>query len=167
MDGKPSHAKGSARHVESTMLEAGQSFPDFSLPDQDGSLVTLDNLKGGRTIVYFYPKDDTPGCTVEACELNEAFPTFAGARVFGVSPDSPKSHRKFADKFNLGFTLIADTEHSLAEACGLWVEKSMYGKAYMGVQRSTFLLDENGVVQKVWEKVTPKGHAAEIAAALD
>jgi len=148
------------------MLQAGQPFPDFDLLDQDGSRITLGDLKGGRTIVYFYPKDDTPGCTVEACELNESVPTFAGARVFGVSPDSPKSHKKFATKFSLTFSLIADTDHTLAEACGLWVEKSMYGKTYMGVQRSTFLLDENGVVQKVWEKVTPKGHAAEIAAAL-
>ncbi len=148
------------------MLQAGQPFPDFDLLDQDGSRITLEDLKGGRTIVYFYPKDDTPGCTVEACELNESVPTFAGARVFGVSPDSPKSHKKFATKFSLAFSLIADTEHSLAEACGVWVEKSMYGKTYMGVQRATFLLDENGVVQKVWEKVTPKGHAAEIAAAL-
>jgi peroxiredoxin Q/BCP len=148
------------------MLQAGQPFPDFDLLDQDGSRITLEDLKGGRTIVYFYPKDDTPGCTVEACELNEAVPTFPGVRVFGVSPDSPKSHKKFATKFSLTFSLIADTDHSLAEACGLWVEKSMYGKTYMGVQRSTFLLDENGVVQKVWEKVTPKGHAAEIAAAL-
>jgi thioredoxin-dependent peroxiredoxin len=148
------------------MLFAGQPFPNFSLPDQDGSLVTLDDLKGGRTIVYFYPKDDTPGCTTEACELNQALPDFGGTRVFGVSPDSPKSHRKFVDKYSLGFTLLADTEHKLAEACGVWVEKSMYGKTYMGVQRSTFLLDENGIINKVWEKVTPKDHAKEIADSL-
>jgi len=148
------------------MLFAGQPFPNFSLPDQDGNLVTLDDLKGGRTIVYFYPKDDTPGCTTEACELNQALPDFGGARVFGVSPDSPKSHRKFVDKYSLGFTLLADTEHKLADACGLWVEKSMYGKTYMGIQRSTFLVDENGIITKVWEKVTPKDHAKEILASL-
>ncbi|RYG26324.1 thioredoxin-dependent thiol peroxidase [bacterium] len=148
------------------MLFAGTPFPNFSLPDQDGNLVTLDDLKGGRTIVYFYPKDDTPGCTTEACEINQSLPDFAGARVFGVSPDSPKSHRKFVDKFGLGFTLLADEEHKLAEACGVWVEKSMYGKNYMGVQRSTFLLDENGIINKVWEKVTPKDHAKEILESL-
>ncbi len=148
------------------MLQAGELFPDFNLPDQDGTPVTLADLKGGKTIVYFYPKDDTPGCTVEACTISEAMPDFGGARVFGVSPDSPKSHRKFVDKFSLGFTLLADTEHKLADACGVWVEKSMYGKTYWGMQRSTFLLDENGVVIHVWEKVTPKDHAKEILAAL-
>jgi peroxiredoxin Q/BCP len=148
------------------MLQVGQPFPDFTLPDQDGSPVTLEDLKGGTTIVYFYPKDDTPGCTTEACTLNEAMPNFGGARVFGVSPDTSKSHRKFADKYGLGFTLLADTEHTLAEACGVWIEKSMYGKTYWGVQRSTFLLDANGIVTRVWEKVTPTDHAAEILAAL-
>ena len=148
------------------MLHPGAAFPEFSLPDQDGSVVTLNDLKGGRAIVFFYPKDDTSGCTTEACGLNDALPNFAGARVFGVSPDSPKSHRQFADKFGLAFTLIADTEHALAEACGVWVEKSLYGKPYWGNQRSTFLLDENGIVLKVWDRVTPADHAEEIAAAL-
>lgn len=148
------------------MLKSGMPFPNFSLPDQDGAVVTLDDLKGGKTIVYFYPKDDTPGCTAEACSFNERMPDFAGARVFGVSPDSPKSHRKFADKYGLNFTLISDTDHQLAEQCGLWVEKSMYGKTYMGVDRTTYLLDENGVILHVWEKVTPKDHANEILAWL-
>ncbi len=148
------------------MLHAGSPFPEFSLPDQNGETVTLDYLKGGRCIVFFYPKDDTPGCTVEACGLNEALPDFNGARVFGVSPDPVKSHKKFADKFGLNYTLLADTEHQLAEACGVWVEKSMYGKTYWGNQRSTFLLDENGIVTRVWEKVTPADHAKEILEAL-
>ena len=144
------------------MLQTGQLFPEFSLHDQDGSVVTLDDLKDGKTIVYFYPKDDTPGCTAEACGLNERLPNFAGARVFGVSPDSPKSHRKFADKYGLQFPLIADTEHTLCEACGVWQEKQMMGKNYMGAVRTTFLLDENGVILHVWAKVTPKDHAQEI-----
>lgn len=142
------------------------TFPEFSLPDQDGATVTLDDLKGGRTIVYFYPKDDTPGCTAEACGINESLPNFAGARVFGVSPDSPKSHKKFADKHGLRFTLLADTEHTLAEACGVWAEKQMMGKKYMGVARTTYLLDENGVVLHAWDKVNPKGHEKEILAWL-
>ncbi len=137
-------------------------FPEFSLLDQDASSITLDDLKGGRTIVFFYPKDDTPGCTVEACALNESLPNFAGARVFGVSPDSPESHKKFANKFGLGYTLIADETHTLAQACGVWVEKSTDGKAYWGNRRSTFMLDENGIVLHVWEDVTPKDHAQEI-----
>lgn len=148
------------------MLEAGQSFPDFSLTDQNGETVTLDSLKGSKTIVYFYPKDDTPGCTVEACEFRDNLPKFKGAKVIGVSPDSAKSHTKFIGKFSLNFPLLADTDKSLCEACGVWVEKSMYGKKYMGVDRTTFLLDENGIVEKVWSKVKPQGHAKEVLAAL-
>ena len=148
------------------MLKNGMAFPEFSLLDQDGTSVTLDDLKGGRTIVYFYPKDDTPGCTAEACGINEALPNFAGARVFGVSPDTPKSHKKFAEKYGLTFTLISDPEHTLAEACGVWGEKKMMGRKYMGVLRTTYLLDENGVVIHTWENVTPKGHEKEILAAL-
>lgn len=148
------------------MLEAGQSFPDFSLTDQNGETVTLDSLKGSKTIVYFYPKDDTPGCTVEACEFRDNLPKFKGAKVIGVSPDSAKSHTKFIGKFSLNFPLLADTDKSLCEACGVWVEKSMYGKKYMGVDRTTFLLDENGIVEKVWSKVKPQGHAEEVLAAL-
>lgn len=148
------------------MLEAGQPFPDFSLSDQNGNMVTLEDLKGAKTIVYFYPKDDTPGCTVEACEFRDNLPHFEGAKVIGVSPDSAKAHTKFIGKFALNFTLLADTDKKLCEACGVWVEKSMYGKKYMGVDRTTFLLDENAVVVKVWTKVKPQGHAAEVLAAL-
>ena len=138
------------------MLKEGMPFPAFNLPDQDGSMVTLDDLKGGKTIVYFYPKDDTPGCTVEACSLSAALPDFAGTMVYGVSPDSSESHKAFADKFGLAFTLLADTEHALAEACGTWNGSS--------TARSTFLLDASGIVLHIWEKVTPADHAKEIAA---
>jgi thioredoxin-dependent peroxiredoxin len=145
------------------MLKEGDPFPPFSLQDQDGNVVSNADLKGEKTVVYFYPKDDTPGCTVEACEFRDLAPTYSGARVIGVSPDSLKSHTKFIGKFNLNFTLLADTEHSLAESCGVWVQKSMYGKSYMGVERSTFLLDENGNIIRIWRKVKPEGHAQEVA----
>lgn len=148
------------------MIQEGDSFPDFSLPDQDGRVVTNADWRGEKTVVYFYPKDDTPGCTVEACEFRDAAPSFAGAKVVGVSPDRPTSHQKFIAKFDLNFTLLADVDHTLAEACGVWVEKSMYGKTYMGIERSTFLVDESGVVTKIWRKVKPQGHAEEVAAAL-
>jgi len=151
------------------MIQEGTPFPDFSLPDQDGNVVTLADLKGKKAVIYFYPKDDTSGCTVEACEFRDAkqgMEEVDGARVVGVSPDNSKSHRKFADKFSLNFTLLADTDHSLCEAVGVWGEKSMYGKKYMGVFRTTILLDENGNVFKVFEKVKPEGHAAEVRAAF-
>ncbi|MFI5385372.1 MAG: thioredoxin-dependent thiol peroxidase [Fimbriimonadales bacterium] len=146
------------------MLKEGDSFPAFSLPDQDGETVTNADLKGAKAVIYFYPKDDTPGCTVEACEFRDAPP--AGVRVIGVSPDSPRSHRNFIGKFKINFTLLADTDHKLAEACGSWVEKLNYGRPYMGVERSTFLLDEDGKVLKVWRKVKAQGHAQEVASAL-
>lgn len=148
------------------MLEVGQPFPNFSLLDQDAKTVTNADLAGAPAVIYFYPKDDTSGCTQEACEFRDALPNFEGARVVGVSPDSAKSHRKFADKFGLNFTLLADTEQRLAEACGVWVEKSMYGRTYMGVERTTFLLDADGVVRQVWRKVKPAGHAESVLAAL-
>lgn len=148
------------------MLEAGQPFPEFSLPDQDGKTWTNADLAGQLTIVYFYPKDDTSGCTAEACEFRDLLPKFTGARVIGVSPDSVKSHRKFVDKYALTFTLLADEDHALADACGVWVEKSMYGKKYMGVERTTFLVGPDGKVTKVWNKVKPQGHAEEVLAAL-
>lgn len=148
------------------MLEAGRPFPEFELLDQDGRTVTKGDLLGSSTVVYFYPKDDTSGCTAEACEFQEAFPRFEGAKVVGVSPDGVKSHRKFADKYGLTFTLLADTDKKLCEAVGVWVEKSMYGKTYMGVERTTFLLDPDGTVVKVWNKVKPQGHATEVGSAL-
>jgi peroxiredoxin Q/BCP len=148
------------------MIQAGNPFPNFSLPDESGNTVTLDNLKGQKVVVYFYPKDDTSGCTVEACEFRDALPKIPGAKVIGVSPDNSKSHRKFIDKYSLNFTLLADTDHSLCDAVGVWVEKSMYGRKYMGVERTTVVLNEEGVVTKVFNKVKPQGHAAEVLAAL-
>lgn len=148
------------------MIEEGQPFPSFSLQNQDGETVTLEDLKGQPSVLYFYPKDDTPGCTTEACEFRDSLPDFGDIRVFGVSPDSVKSHKKFVEKFGLNFPLLADEEHALAEALGVWVEKSMYGKTYMGIERTTFVLDAEGVVKKVFRKVKPKGHAAEVRAAL-
>jgi thioredoxin-dependent peroxiredoxin len=152
--------------VEREVLTEGSPFPIFSLLDQDGNSVTNEALLGKKSVIYFYPKDDTSGCTVEACGFQERLSDIPGAAVFGVSPDNTKSHRKFADKFGLKFTLLADTEKSLAEACGVWVEKSMYGKKYMGVERTTFVLDEKGTVTKVFIKVKPTGHAAEVIAVL-
>jgi peroxiredoxin Q/BCP len=148
------------------MIQEGAPFPNFSLADQDGKIVTLDDLKGSKTVVYFYPKDDTPGCTAEACEFRDTVPSIPGVKVVGVSPDNSKSHRKFVGKFNLNFTLLADTEQKLVNELGIWVEKSMYGKSYMGVERTTYLLDENGVITKIFSKVKPQGHAAEVVAAL-
>ena len=148
------------------MLNEGSPFPSFSLQNQDGNLITSTALAGQKAVVYFYPKDDTSGCTVEACGFQEKLPTIPNAKVIGVSPDGVKSHRKFADKFSLSFDLLADTDHALAEPCGVWVEKSMYGKKYMGIERTTFVIDENGIVTKVFTKVKPAGHAEEVIAAL-
>ncbi|MCG9894807.1 MAG: peroxiredoxin [Fimbriimonadaceae bacterium] len=148
------------------MIQPGQAFPEFTLPDQDGQTVTLAGLKGSPTVVFFYPKDDTSGCTVEACEFRDALPDFGDAKVIGVSPDPAQSHRKFIDKHGLTYRLLADEEKSLLEAVGVWVEKSMYGRKYMGVERTTVLLDADGTVSRVWTKVKPKGHAAEVLAAV-
>ncbi len=148
------------------MLTVGEPFPDFSLADQDGQNHSLAGLRGTKFVMYFYPKDDTPGCTVEACEFRDMAQDIKGAKVFGVSPDPVKSHRKFADKFSLPFPLLADTDQTLCKSVGVWVEKSMYGKKYMGVERTTFLVDEQGIVSRVWNKVKPAGHAAEVAEAV-
>ena len=148
------------------MIEAGSPFPEFQLSDQTGEVLSLGDLKGQKAVIYFYPKDDTPGCTTEACEFRDATPTFGGARVIGVSPDETKSHKKFVEKYSLNFTLLSDPDHSLMEALGIWVEKSMYGKKYMGVERTTYVVDEQGVILKVFRKVKPQGHAAEVLAVL-
>jgi peroxiredoxin Q/BCP len=148
------------------MIEEGSPFPDFSLPDQDDKIVTLKDLSGQTVVLYFYPKDDTTGCTVEACEFRDILPDIPGAKVVGVSPDSPKKHRKFIAKYNLNFTLLADIDHKFCEELGLWVEKTFYGRKYMGVDRTTFILDGSGKVVKVFQKVKPEGHAAEVKAAL-
>jgi peroxiredoxin Q/BCP len=148
------------------MIEEGQAFPDFSMADQDGNVITKSDLKGKKAVLYFYPKDDTPGCTTEACNFRDALPTFGGVPVYGVSPDDAKSHKKFAKKFELNFPLLVDEDHRLTEQLGLWVEKSMYGKTFMGVERTTFVLDENGNILKLFRKVKPQDHAEEVRDAL-
>lgn len=147
-------------------LSEGDVFPAFSLPDQDGKVWSDGDLRGTPSIVYFYPKDDTSGCTAEACGIRDQFPRFVNVRVFGVSPDSVKSHKKFAKKYDLPFTLLADESKELCESVGIWVEKSMYGKKYMGVERTTFLVGSDGKIQKIWSKVKPEGHEAEMLAAI-
>lgn len=150
------------------MLQEGQSAPEFTLPDQNGKTWSLAELRGKNVVVYFYPKDDTPGCTVEACGFRDLYRDLedAGAVVIGLSPDDTASHRRFADKFQLPFTLLADADHRTAEAYGAWGEKNNYGKKYMGILRSTFLIDPRGTVKKVWPKVSPEGHNAEVLAAI-
>jgi thioredoxin-dependent peroxiredoxin len=142
------------------MLEAGQAAPDFALPDQDGNEVRLSELRGETVVLYFYPRADTPGCTTQACGVRDRRAEYeaAGARVIGVSPDPVEAVGKFAGKFDLDFALLADADHAVAEAYGTWVEKSMYGKKYMGVQRATFIVGPDGDVAKVFPKVSPKQH---------
>lgn len=145
-------------------LEAGQPAPDFSLEADDGSTVDLASLRGATVALYFYPKDDTTGCTAQACEFRDMKADYdaAGVRVIGVSPDPLKSHVKFRDKHDLPFTLLSDPEHTAAEAYGVWVEKSMYGRTYMGIERSTFVIGPDGVLKEALYKVKPKGHAASV-----
>jgi len=150
------------------VLEAGQAAPDFTLPDQDGKELALSDLRGETVVLYFYPRADTPGCTTQACGVRDHSSDYAkaGARVIGVSPDEVDAVKKFADKFDLDFTLLADADHAVAETYGAWVEKSMYGKKYMGVQRATFLIDPEGKIAKVFPKVSPKTHDDVVLAAL-
>jgi len=143
------------------MIEQGDEAPDFTLPADDGSEVSLPDLRGERVLLYFYPKDDTSGCTAQACDLRDEMATFDAldVRVIGVSPDPIDSHVEFKEKYDLNFPLLADEDHEVAEAYGVWKEKSMYGRSYMGIERSTFLIDEEGRVEQVWRKVRAKKHA--------
>lgn len=147
----------------------GAPAPGIALPDATGTMHDLDKQRGRWTVLYFYPTDDTPGCTVEACEFRDANETIneRGADVWGVSPQGAASKRAFSEKFGLPFTLLADEDHAVAEAYGTWVEKQNYGKTYWGNARRTFLIDPEGRIARVWEKVKPEGHAAEVLAALD
>jgi peroxiredoxin Q/BCP len=147
----------------------GDAAPEFDLPASGGRTVTSAALAGKPYVLYFYPKADTPGCTREACDFNEALTQFrkAGLAVIGVSPDPMKPIEKFAQKFNLDFPLASDETHGLAEAYGVWVEKSMYGRTYMGMERSTFLVGRDGRIVRVWRKVSVPGHAAEVLAAAE
>jgi len=150
------------------MLKEGDKAPNFSAKDQDGNTVKLADLKGQRVVLYFYPKDDTPGCTKEACSFRDSDSVYQkkGIRVLGVSTDDEKSHQKFISKFNLPFTLLADIDKKIVNDYGVWGEKSMYGKKYMGTNRKTFLIDEKGKIAKIFAKVKPAGHAAEVLEAL-
>jgi peroxiredoxin Q/BCP len=151
------------------MLEPGAKAPAFSLAADDGSTISLTSLAGRTVVLYFYPRDDTSGCTVEACEFRDAWSAVkkAGAIVLGVSPDTVASHLKFKKKYDLPFPLLADPDHSVAEAYGAWGEKSMYGRKYQGILRTTFIIDGKGRIAKVFAKVKPKGHAAEVLAAVE
>jgi len=149
-------------------LAQGTEAPDFALTSDTGETVTLSSLRGKPVVVYFYPRDDTPGCTTQACGIRDAWREFerSGAVVLGVSPDDEASHVTFRQKYDLPFTLLADPDHATAEAYGVWVEKSMYGKTYMGVERSTFVIDAGGKLVQVMRNVKPAAHAADVLAAL-
>jgi peroxiredoxin Q/BCP len=150
------------------VIETGEAAPDFELPDQDGNPVRLSELRGRPVVLYFYPKADTPGCTTQACGIRDHLPdyTSAGVRVLGVSPDPVKLVKKFHDKQDLNFTLLADEDHAVCEAYGVWAEKSMYGKTYMGALRATFIIDGDGTIAHVIPKASPKTHDDEVLKAI-
>lgn len=150
------------------MVEKGAPAPEFTLPSDEGGDVTLSELRGRKVVLYFYPKDDTSGCTIQACDFRDAQPRFEGvdAVVLGVSPDPVESHAEFRAKHGLTFPLLADVDHRVSEAYGVWKEKKLYGRTFMGVERSTFLIDEDGVVTEIWRKVKPKGHTEMLAERL-
>ena len=150
------------------MVEEGKPAPDFSLTSDAGVEITLSKLRGRPVVIYFYPKDDTPGCTTQACGIRDAWSEFRkkGAVVLGVSPDDEGSHAKFREKYDLPFTLLADHDHKLTEQFGFWVEKKNYGKTYMGVERSTVVIDADGNVAKIFRRVKPDAHANQVLTAL-
>ncbi len=149
-------------------LQVGDLAPDFTATTDDGATVSLSDYRGKRVVLYFYPKDDTPGCTTQACGFRDNYPVIEekNAVVLGVSPDSAKSHQKFKTKFDLPFTLLVDEDHAIAEAYGVWAEKSMYGKKYMGIERSHFIIDENGKIADAQVKVKPEDSVAKALAML-
>ena len=151
------------------MLKPGDKAPLFTLPSDGGGEVSLARLRGRSVVLYFYPKDDTSGCTTESCELRDSWKAVqaAGATILGVSPDGVASHDKFKAKFRLPFPLLADEDHAVAAAYGAWGEKSMYGRKYQGILRTTFIIDGKGKIVTVFERVKPKGHAAQVLEALD
>ncbi|MCC2670962.1 MAG: Thiol peroxidase, Bcp-type [Armatimonadetes bacterium] len=150
------------------MPEVGEPAPDFELLNGAAESVRLSDLRGKKVVLYFYPRDLTPGCTQQACDFRDQYPELqaAGAVVLGLSPDSPKSHSKFTARYELPFPLLADHMSAVATAYGVWQEKSMYGRTYMGIVRTTFLIDEEGRIARVWPKVKVKGHAEEVLAAV-
>ncbi|MEI6046134.1 MAG: thioredoxin-dependent thiol peroxidase [Chloroflexota bacterium] len=149
---------------DTSELQEGQVAPDFTLPDETGKTVSLKDLQGKLVVLFFYPKDDTPGCTVEACSFrdNTEHLIWSGALIYGISPDNVDSHKKFSTKFSLSFPLLADEGAEVATAYGVWKERNMYGKKFMGVVRTTFLIDGQGNIAKIWHKVKPEGHAEEV-----
>jgi peroxiredoxin Q/BCP len=151
------------------MLNIGAAVPNFHLNNEDGKTISNFGLEGQRFVLYFYPKDDTPGCTKEACGFRDNLPAFnkLNVPVFGISADDEKAHGKFVKKYKLNFSLLADPEHKICDAFGVWVEKSMYGRKYFGIQRSTFVIDGNGKIEHIWAKVSPESHAAEVLAYLN
>jgi thioredoxin-dependent peroxiredoxin len=146
--------------------EPGTTAPDITLHDQNGEQRSLSSFAGHKTLVYFYPKADTPGCSAQACGLRDVAGQIGDTAIVGISPDQPAKLKKFDDKYGLGFTLLSDPDHEVAEAFGVWVEKKNYGKTYMGVQRSAFLVDGNGVIVRAWPKISPKDTPTELLAAL-
>jgi peroxiredoxin Q/BCP len=150
------------------VVEEGKPAPDFALTSDEGTTVRLSELRGKPVVVYFYPKDDTPGCTAQACGIRDNYDAFGerGAVVLGISPDDESSHVKFKQKYGLPFTLLADPDHKVADAYGVWGERSMYGKKYMGIERSTFVIDSEGNVSRVMRRVKPDTHAQQVLDAL-
>jgi thioredoxin-dependent peroxiredoxin len=151
-----------------TMLNENETAPDFTLPADDGSTVRLSDLRGRRVVLFFYPKADTPGCTIEACEFRDRITDYENEKtvVLGISPDTVADVRAFREKFTLPFRLLADADHAVAEAYGVWGEKLMFGNRFMGVQRSTFVIDEEGRLARIYRRVKPEGHAAEVLQSL-
>ena len=149
-------------------VTVGGMAPAFDLETDSGGRLSLRDLRGKTVVLYFYPKDDTPGCTQEACEFRDLFPRFTRGKavILGVSPDSPRKHANFKKKYDLPFTLLSDKDHKVAERYGLWVEKTFWGRKYMGVERTTFIIGPDGKIRKIFSKVSPEGHAAEVEAAL-
>ncbi|WP_322806887.1 thioredoxin-dependent thiol peroxidase [Thermanaerothrix sp.] len=149
-------------------LDVNMPAPDFTLPDETGALRSLREFRGKPVVLYFYPKDDTPGCTKEACSFRDDYQVYAeaGVVILGVSPDSPASHARFKQKYNLPFTLLSDEDHQVCRLYGVWGKKKFMGREYEGVLRTTFLIDENGLIKKIFPNVKPEGHSAEVLAAL-
>jgi len=148
------------------MIEEGSSAPKIKLLNQDGESVSLSSFKGRKVLIYFYPKADTPGCTTQSCGLRDIAGDIGDTVIIGISPDAPAKLKKFDEKYSLGFTLLSDEDHSVAEQFGVWTEKSMYGRKYMGVQRSSFLIDEKGKVEQAWPKISPKDTPIQLLKAL-
>lgn len=166
---KPKKAAKVVPSASTVQLKIGKKAPAFSLPNQDGKVVSLSDYKGKKVVLYFYPKDDTPGCTKESCDFRDGINDIreGGAEVLGVSGDSVESHKKFVKKFNLNFPLLSDENKTMIRAYGVWKEKSLYGRKYMGIERTTFIIDENGKIDNIFAKVKVNGHLEEVLGELD